>query len=100
MSNAAAFLLYNTISMKFSLHAAIFDAINSQLKDEISTLNFHVQLEVEIVELDTLCCGQAGEECLWHSVEISLERADVDQGLVMCVRSGLGLTSHQIIFDD
>lgn len=64
--------------MKLCLHATILYTIHSELEDEIGTLDLHVQLKIEIIELDTFRGRQASEKRFWHGVQVCLECADVD----------------------
>lgn len=63
--------------MKLSLHRPVVDAVHSQLKDEIRTLDLHVQLKVQVVELDALRRGEPGEQALGHGVQIGRQRAHI-----------------------
>ena len=42
----------STKLLKVGLHGAILDTVHSQLEDKVRTLDLHMQLKVQIVELD------------------------------------------------
>lgn len=93
-------LSYKQRSMELCLNAAILNTIYSQLKDQIGTLDLHMQLKVEVVKLDTFRSGESCEEGLVDSTKVGLERTDIDQRLVHRVRSFFCFARHEIVLDD
>lgn len=73
--------------MKIGLDTPILDPVDPQLKHQIRALDLHMQLEIQVVELDAFCRRQPREERLGHRMQISRQRADVDEILSESVGS-------------
>jgi len=88
------------ILMKVSLDAPIIDAIHPQLEHQVRGLDLHVELEIQIVELDPLGRRQAGEQALGHGVEVGGQGADFDEVLAERVRGVVELASDEVVFNN
>lgn len=86
--------------MEIRLHTAIPNSVNPQLKHQISTLNLHMQLEIQVVELDAFRGREPCEQALRDGVEIGGKCANVDQSLVVRIGRCIAIAADEIVFND
>lgn len=85
--------------MEIGLYTPILDAIDSQFEYELCTLDLHVQLEVQVIELDPFGRRQTCEQSLRHGIQVGRERAHIDQVFVQSIRSFVAIATDQVVFD-
>jgi hypothetical protein len=55
-----------SLLLEIGLDFAVFHSINHQLKDQIRTLDLHVQFKVQVREFLAFAGRQSGEQALWY----------------------------------
>jgi len=87
-------------SLKVRLHSAVLHPVHMQLEHQVRTLDLHMQLEVQVVELNALGGCEAGEQALRHGVQVGGELADVDEVLVESIWRTVFFAGDQVVFYD
>lgn len=64
--------------LKIRLHTSVLYTVDSELENKAGALNFHVQLEIEIVKFNTLRRGQTSEKAPRNRIQVRGEFADID----------------------
>lgn len=100
VSDQTYYLQTQVPSLKVSLNAPIFHAVNPQLKDQIRRLDLHVQFEIQVVKFDAFRRRQSCEQMLGDRVDVRRQRADFDQLLIESIRSFVALACNQLIFNN
>lgn len=86
--------------MELRLHNPISYTLHSKLKDQSRTLHTHIQRKVQIVKLNALARRQSRKQTPRHSAQIRLQRANLNEALVIRIRGLVVRARYEIVFDN
>jgi hypothetical protein len=78
-ANMYGYNVYVAHLVKLGFHPSIPYAVHLELEAQSSTVDNHLEREIQIIKLDSSRRGQASKETSRNGVEIGRERAHVDQ---------------------
>lgn len=87
-------------SMKLGFHTPVSYSIDLKFEHQSSACYPHVQGEVEVVELHAFSGGKSCKQALWHRVEVSGERANIDQSFPERIRRGFRIACNKVVLDN
>lgn len=86
--------------LELCLHTPILHTVYHQLKDQICTLDLHVQLEVQVREFLAFAGRQSGEQALGHRRKIRLQLADAHKAFIVGIGCVVILACDEVVFHD